>query len=298
MQILIIFLAFVIYNFYGYNFYLNSLKDDYNKDGFVVVPNLLDENELRILLDETIQIARGKRGLIDGLTIADDGESDIDVLSKYLTLHFPHKVSQLINDNYIGHSKVVEILTWLIGPNVKAVQSMLFIKKASKPGQAWHQDENFIPTRDRSLLGVWIALDDATIENGCLWVIPGSHKDGILYPTRPHNSTEFDHTPELYLTPYEGENGIAVEVKKGTAIFFNGYLHHRSLKNRAPEGTFRRALVNHYMSAESLLPWNLDGKIEMKKDFRDIILVSGVDPYQHEGIEDITKPFLRKETAH
>ena len=297
MKILIIFIAYIVSIFYGFNFYLNQLKNDYDKDGFVVVPDLLSENEVQSLLDETIQIARGKRGSIEGLTIADDNESDIDVLSKYLTFHFPHKASSLIKDKYISHSKIVEILTWLVGPNVKAVQSMLFIKKASKPGQAWHQDENFIPTRDRSLIGVWIALDDAVIENGCLWVIPGSHKDGILYPTRPHNSTEFDHTPELFQTPFEGEMGMAVEVKRGGAVFFNGYLHHRSLKNRAPEGTFRRALVNHYMSAESLLPWNLDGKIEMKKDMRDIMMVAGKDPYEYKGLEEITTPFLRKETA-
>ena len=56
---------------------------------------------------------------------------------------------------------------------IKSMQSMLFIKPAGKPGQAWHQDEYYIPTRDASLTGVWIALDDATIENGCLWVRPG-----------------------------------------------------------------------------------------------------------------------------
>lgn len=48
------------------------------------------------------------------------------------------------------------------------MQTMLFVKPPGFPGQAWHQDENFIPTRDRSLCGGWIALDDATIENGCL----------------------------------------------------------------------------------------------------------------------------------
>ena len=96
MQILIIFIAYIVSIFYGFNFYLNQLKNDYDKDGFVVVPDLLSENEVQSLLDETIQIARGKRGIIEGLTIADDNESDIDVLSKYLTFHFPHKASSLI----------------------------------------------------------------------------------------------------------------------------------------------------------------------------------------------------------
>jgi Phytanoyl-CoA dioxygenase (PhyH) len=62
----------------------------------------------------------------------------------------PHKLSELIY-GMLAHPVVVDALTQLIGPNVKAMQSMLFIKSEGKPGQAWHQDELFIPTRDRSL---------------------------------------------------------------------------------------------------------------------------------------------------
>jgi ectoine hydroxylase-related dioxygenase (phytanoyl-CoA dioxygenase family) len=56
----------------------------------------------------------------------------------------------------------VKVLTDIIGPNVKMMQSMLFIKASGQPGQAWHQDEAHIPTRDRSLTAAWLALDDAT----------------------------------------------------------------------------------------------------------------------------------------
>jgi ectoine hydroxylase-related dioxygenase (phytanoyl-CoA dioxygenase family) len=90
------------------------------------------------------------------------------------------------------HPTIVDALTQVIGPDVKAMQTMLFIKSEGKPGQAWHQDEHFIPTRDRSLAGVWIALDDATIENGCLWVLPGSHAPGVLYPDRELDDERFD----------------------------------------------------------------------------------------------------------
>ena len=92
----------------------------------------------------------------------------------------------------LAHRRIVDVLTNVIGPNVKAMQSMLFIKAEGKPGQAWHQDEYFIPTRDRSLTAVWIALDDATIENGCLWVLPGSHRRGILYPDSEQDDPRFD----------------------------------------------------------------------------------------------------------
>lgn len=273
------------------------LKQDYDINGYVVIDALLSQDEIATLLAETVAIARGKRGEVRGITPASDDQDDDAVLAQYLTVQFPHKASPLIRDDFIAHPKIAEILSVLIGPDVKAMQSMLFIKKSGKPGQAWHQDEYFIPTRDRSLTGVWIALDDAVIENGCLWVRPGSHRDGIIYDTAPHHSAEFDEGSQLVGTRDDTDDGIAVEVKAGDAVIFNGYLHHRSLANRAPAGTFRRALVNHYMSAQSLLPWDWDGRIPATRDMRDIMMVCGNDPYAYKGIEDITFAFLRAESA-
>jgi hypothetical protein len=193
---------------------------------------------------------------------------------------------------------IVEVLTRVISPNVKCMQSMLFIKSAGKPGQAWHQDEIYIPTRDRSLTGGWIALDDATVENGCLWVIPGSHKPGVLYPQEWHDDKRFDCSWLSTHYPWSNDDAVPVEVKAGSIVFFNGYLLHRSLPNWAPGG-FRRALVNHYMSAESLLPW-FEKNPPLKPgqgigafDSRDIVLVAGEDPYAYKGTENLCTVHIR-----
>jgi hypothetical protein len=87
---------------------------------------------------------------------------------------------------------------------------------------------------------------------------------------------------------------VPVEVKAGDVVFFNGYLLHRSLRNRSRG--FRRALVNHYMRAESLLPWNWDGHHAGVQDNRDIVMVAGDDPYAWKGIEQNQHPMLRRET--
>ena len=172
------------------------------------------------------------------------------------------------------------------------MQSMLFFKQAGKPGQAWHQDEFYIPTRDRSLVGVWIALDDATIENGCLWILPGSHTPGVIYPTRQHDDDRFDHAQEAYDFPFGAEEALPVEAKSGDVVFFNGYTLHRSLPNGASSG-YHRALVNHYMRAESLLPWNIGKPDHGSTDYRDIVMVAGNDPYQYKGIKNSSLPYLR-----
>ncbi len=204
----------------------------YQENGFLVVDGALSRAEIDALNAEAAQICRGARGDVRGLTPAAPDESDLDVMRKYLCIHFPHKIS---TDMYatLAHPAIVEVLSSVIGANVKCMQSMLFIKASGKPGQAWHQDEFFIPTRDRSLAGAWMALDDATVENGCLWVVPGSHRHGIIWPQRTHDDARFDCTGEAMYYPYTDDDAVPVEVRKGSIVFFNGYLLHRSLPNYA-----------------------------------------------------------------
>ncbi len=270
-----------------------SVSDFYEEHGYLVVPDALSPEELDELRAETLSICKGERGEVRGFEPTVPGESDEEVQRRYLCIHFPHKISAVMK-KYLATPKMVEVLTEVVGPNVKCMQSMLFIKATGKPGQAWHQDEDFIPTRDRSLIGGWIAMDDATIENGCLWLIPGSHKSGVLWPMEQQDDSRFDCTDESTGFPYSDKDAVPVEVKAGTIVFFNGYLLHRSFPNRAQAG-FRRVLVNHYMSAESLLPWRQprEGEQMAVADYRDIVMVAGNDPYAWKGTEDIATPGVR-----
>jgi phytanoyl-CoA hydroxylase len=265
----------------------------YRDDGFVVERNLLDKAEVEATIAEATAVCRGERGAIDGLAMLDQGASDAEFMRRHLAIHFPHKISKHFVE-LLSQPAIVDVLRDVIGPNVKCMQSMLFIKAAQKPGQAWHQDENFIPTRDRSLCGVWIALDDATVDNGCLWVLPGSHAHGVIWPSKPHGTRDFDEGRESFGFPESADRAVPVEVEAGGVVFFNGYLLHRSLPNRSPD-RFRRALVNHYMSAESLLPWDWDGRLAATRDNRDIVLVAGSDPYAYKGTENLTFPYVRRE---
>jgi ectoine hydroxylase-related dioxygenase (phytanoyl-CoA dioxygenase family) len=225
-----------------------------------------------------------------------DDDSAADVFRRYLCIHFPHKVSPLVLAT-MAHPEIVPVLGAVIGPDVKAMQSMLFIKADGKPGQAWHQDENFIPTRDRSLTAAWIALDDATTENGCLWVLPGSHAPGVIYPDREHDDGRFDCATEAFDFPYDDADAIPLEVSAGSVVVFDGYLLHRSLPNTSLG--MRRSLVTHYMSASSLLPWLQapPGVPAVAHDHRDIVMISGTDPYAWKGITEIVRPEVRPDRS-
>jgi phytanoyl-CoA hydroxylase len=253
----------------------------YEEDGYVICRDVLSAQEVDRLRRDTADLARGKYPC-ETLQPLPATLSDDEALRRILCIHQPHYVSPVILE-FVKHPRIAEVLTQVIGPNVKCMQSMLFVKPPGFQGQAWHQDEIYIPTRDRSLCGAWIALDDATVENGCLWVIPGSHRNGYLYPQKPHgNPDEFDGANESF--GFDDSTEMPVELPAGSVVFFNGYLLHRSRKNRSKG--YRRALVNHYMNAYSLLPWSIaENEYPAIADRRSIVLVAGVDPYEWKGIE-------------
>ncbi len=282
-----------------------ELTEAFRQNGFALLEGALSPDQVAEITAEAERLCRGDLGEIAG---ADPGVaeamsgSDMDglaelsadeVMRRFLCIHNPHKISDVAR-RAMAEPRIVDVLTDVIGPNIKSMQSMLFIKSEGKPGQPWHQDEFFIPTRDRSLTAVWIALDNTTVENGCLWVLPGSHRRGVLYPDREQDDPNFDCSIEAYDFPYTDADAVPVQIPAGTAVIFNGYLLHRSLQNSGAHG-YRRALTNHYMSAESLLPWQtLPEDVHIgKHDFRDIVLVAGEDPYAYKGLADLTKPHSR-----
>ena len=266
----------------------------YRESGYLVAPQMLSGREIEEIREETLAIFRGGRGDFRGLVPPSPGETDFETLRHYMAIQFPHKISETMK-SCLHHPGVVDALVQLVSPNVKCVQSMFFVKAPGKPGQAWHQDEYYVPTRDKSLTGVWIAVDDATRENGCLWIVPGSHKPGYLFRREPYQGPDFADVDNAVF-PYGEEEQVPVEVKAGTVVFFNGYTLHMSRRNTSA-GSFRRALVNHYMSAESVLPWNWKGVFENQEDMRDITMVAGQDPYAWKGYADLTFPFLKSETG-
>ena len=256
-----------------------DLAERFVRDGYVVVDDL-------VTTDERQRIVEDAAGFTDGTYPVSNPPDDGDILA----VHFPHWVSPVARDAVV-HPGIADVVGTIAGAHLpgwdgrtKCMQSMLFFKPPGLQGQAWHQDERFIPTRDRSLVGAWIALDDATVDNGCLWVLPGSHRTGMIHPTRAHDQPdEFDHSDQAY--GFDDSAAIPVEVSAGAVVFFNGYLLHRSFRNRS-SGT-RMALVNHYMNAWSLLPWQVGHGIEVgTEDTRTIVPVTGDDPYPHKEIAD------------
>jgi phytanoyl-CoA hydroxylase len=271
---------------------VDNIVQKYLTDGYVIVEDLVEQEAVANMRDALLAIARGTYGGRGIPPIAADA-SEHDALAQITAVHHPHFDVPVFAE-MLRHPNITNVLGKIVGAHlpanwwdgsVKSMQSMVFSKGPGSTGQSWHQDEAFIPTRDRSLCGAWIALDDATVENGCLWAVPGAHRAGVLFPTRPHERLdEWDATPEMF--GFDASLAIPLEAKCGSVVFFNGYLPHMSLRNRS--SGFRRVFVSHYMSMQSLLPWNLDAaELEGWRvgvaDQRAIVPITGEDPHKDRG---------------
>ena len=263
----------------------------YVDDGYLVVPGVFSDAEVDLLRADAVEFARGHYPVANPVECGPD-DDDATALGRLLAVHFPHWVSPVVAEA-VTQDRLASVIQRITGAHLphwdgsaKCMQTMLFVKPPGLPGQAWHQDERFITTRDRSLVGAWIALDDADDDNGCLRVLPGSHRPGVLWPTGPHDRPgEFDLADEAKGFDPAGE--IVVEVAAGDVVFFNGYLLHRSMRNRSDR--LRRALVNHYMTASSLLPWSIpsvtiDSGAVSTLDNRAVVPL-GTDPYADRGYD-------------
>lgn len=145
-------------------------------------------------------------------------------------------------DRVSRHPSIVRVLDRLIEPDARRIQDMALVKPpfhgSEKP---WHQDAAYFDwTPFGGIVGVWIALDEATVENGCMQVIPGTHRDGPA----PHY-----HVRDCQLADdrVKVDRAVVVPLKPGGALFFSGLLHHGTPPNLS--GDRRRALQYHYAAA-------------------------------------------------
>jgi phytanoyl-CoA hydroxylase len=132
------------------------------------------------------------------------------------------------------------------------IQSMMIFKHARIGGVVdIHQDASFLYTEPGSCIGFWFALEDATMENGCMWAKPGGHNTTLRswFRRKEGGGTEMIILDD---EPYSMEGMIPLEVKKGACIVLHGLLPHYSLPNTS--GRSRQAYAIHTISRHALYP--------------------------------------------
>jgi phytanoyl-CoA hydroxylase len=224
----------------------------YREQGYLIVRDLVDPAEVRQLLDHVEDLAGEHQDL--------------------LRIHMLHRRLE-IHERFMLHPRVLDVVAGLIGPDVLALQTMLFVKGPGSPGQGYHQDSFHIITQPDTLIGAWLSLDRADTENGCVWITAGSQHE----PVYPDADESTGHGGDRRLVdipsitgaddPDERRNGLTAiaagyagsevpaELDPGDVVFFDGHVLHRSHANRSATRS-RRSFVAHYCNARSYVPWD------------------------------------------
>ena len=152
---------------------------------------------------------------------------------------------------YARHPGILDLVEQLVGPDIILWGSQVFCKPPLT-GKAipWHQDGQYWPIRPIATCSVWIALDDALPENGCMRYIPGSHASGSIYKHRLSGRSDVVLSQEVEPSQFDESTSRDDVLKAGQFSLHDVYLIHGSNANRS---TRRRAgFVIRYMPATSV----------------------------------------------
>jgi len=152
-------------------------------------------------------------------------------------------------DRFSRSDKIKQLSADLGIENPLLLQSMYIFKQPNIGGEVTcHQDSTFLYTEPNDIVGLWFALEDATLENGCLWAIPGGHKSGLKsrWVRIGQVGMEFQ---TFDAEPWPEEELVPLEVKKGSLILLHGLLPHRSLENKSSKS--RHAYTLHLIGGNA-----------------------------------------------
>lgn len=165
-----------------------------------------------------------------------------------------HAMHDLIPEfqEFSYHPRLVELSAFLGLEDSVVLQSMLIFKQPGIGGEVnWHQDSSFLFTDPESVTGFWFALEDADLQNGCLWVLPGEHKKVLRQRFRRINGKL--ELEDLGITDaFDLSRKTPLEVRKGTLVVLHGRLPHYSETNRSNRS--RQAYTLHTISASASYP--------------------------------------------
>lgn len=220
---------------------LAKLKEQFDHDGYCVADDLFSESELAEI--EAFFEAYKETGN----AVFDGGSTfaEIDPSKRQVRAMQPHRYSRKVMQ-WLTHPNIASILEKLLVEPPLGAQTMYYYKPPGAKGQGMHQDNFYLMAAPATCIAAWTAIDDATEENGCLYVVPGSQHYEVLCPENKEERWMNYGDSHISKFPRESQP-IPVPVRRGQTLFFGGQLIHGSGPNRTKD-RFRRTFIGHYVS--------------------------------------------------
>ncbi|MFD2611466.1 phytanoyl-CoA dioxygenase family protein [Paenibacillus gansuensis] len=222
----------------------------YRKEGFLAVNSFFEQEMVQTALEGIMDLAFvDRKGAKLQFTRPETElhtleERELSLRKVYEFVEVEERLKQIAY-----HPDILSVIRRIFGEEPKLIQDMALLKPPHGGGEKpWHQDMAYGNlTYTKAAIGVWIALDDAGVNNGCMHVIPRSQQEGAT----PHYAIR---DWQLCDTQVPVERDVAVPLHSGGVLFFHGMLYHGTPFNFSSER--RRALQFHYApaSAERVMP--------------------------------------------
>jgi phytanoyl-CoA hydroxylase len=216
-----------------------SGAEKFENQGFYIARGLFSEEETDFFKSHYLELSQ-QESTVSDRNLAD--EQTNDPLLQYPRQMMMHRTDEVSLD-YLCDPRIGAVIHALTGHEPFAVQTMFYFKPPQARGQALHQDNFYLRAEPSTCIAAWLAVDDCDSENGCLTVVPGSHKLPVLCLTPADTNESF--TNVTVPMPPESE-AVPMLMKAGDVLFFHGQLIHGSGPNRSQD-RFRRSLIAHYV---------------------------------------------------
>ena len=218
--------------------------EQFKTNGFLVIHDAFPQTMIDAALEGLVNLVEGKNPDFTGLQFEATMQDKIESLTPQQRQDAIRKLMWFVNyDNDLNalarNPQLLALVERLIGEPIELFQDMALIKPPrigrEKP---WHQDFAYfnLPI-GTPVVGVWIALDEALVENGCMHVNPGSHLDGPVVHFQRRDWQICDTDVLL-------EGIVAIPLKPGSCLLFDGMLHHGTPASHSDQR--RRAVQYHY----------------------------------------------------
>ena len=221
-------------------------KTQYEEEGYLVVEDLLTQQELQRLHQRTIDIAEGRVDFPPELIELEPGATQMNVETV-------RKINGCAESDpvflaHAGNERILDLVASLIGPDIKLFGSQIFMKPPGGVEKPYHQDSAYFFIEPMALVTCWAALDDVTLENGCMWVVPGSQRLGVLDHSQSWQIGDRvdKRVPE---SAFDQQKEVPITMKAGSCSFHHSLMLHKSNSNQTQNP--RRGAAVHYMSATS-----------------------------------------------
>jgi phytanoyl-CoA hydroxylase len=246
--------------------------DAYDRDGFIVVENVLSAGEVAELRRVTDEFVENSRGLREHDAVYDLEPTHSAEDPRVRRIKSPH-LQHAAYDRVMRHPNVLKILQAIVNPALRFDTSKLNLKAAGYGAAVeWHQDWAFYPHTNDDLCAVGVMMDDCELENGPLLCIPGSHK-GPVYDH--HSDGVFCGAIDPEAADIDFAKAVPCTGKAGSISIHHARTIHGSAVNTSSKP--RRLLLFQYRAADA---WPLVGSLQPKswEEWQALLLCGENDP--------------------